>query len=205
MIKKLLYIFGVTLIGVGIGFIILAQVGYGPWDIFYANLVELFDSNFTVMQAIVSLLLVLIGFALRNQWPDKSIIIITINSAYLAVWIDLMVRFSSPESQLIGYIMLVSGLFLIAIGVNIARYTKVVLPAMDFFTQSILLRTKLSYGRIKQIIEVVVFIIGVTIGLVYDLSLKIGLGTVIIAFAGGYFVNLTYQPVIKILEKVVKS
>ena len=131
-----------------------------------------------------------------------SLIIITINSAYIAIWIDIMMVFNSPSNPIIGYIMLFSGLMLVAIGVNMARYTQLVLPALDFFIQSINMRSNLSYGRIKQIIEVVVFVLGIIIGLVFDLSLKIGVGTIIIMFAGGYFVNLTYEPVTNILKKV---
>lgn len=202
MLKKLIYVLGITILGTGIGFILLAQVGYGPWDIFYANLVELFDSSFTVMQGVVSFILVMFGFYLRKKKPDWSIIIITINSAYIAIWIDLMLMLNSPVSAVVGYIMLLSGLMLVAIGVNMARYTQLVLPALDFFIQSIDMRSKLSYGRIKQVIEVVVFIIGIIIGLVFDLSLKIGVGTIIIMFAGGYFVNLTYEPITKLLKRV---
>ncbi len=204
MLNKIIYVLGITTLGVGIGFILLANVGYGPWDIFYANLVELFDSSFTVMQAVVSFTLVLSGFYVRRKKLDRSIIIITINSAYIAIWIDLMLKFNSPESTLVGYIMLLTGLMMVAIGVNMARFTQLVLPALDFFIQSLTGATRFNYGRIKQFLEVIVFILGVSIGLLFDLSFKIGFGTIIIMFMGGFFINLTYQGVTNILARITK-
>lgn len=201
MRKLLLYLFGITTMGIGIGFILLAKVGYGPWDIFYANLVDLFDSSFTVMQAIISFLLVVSGFIIRKKRFDRSILIITINSAYLAVWIDLMLRLNSPENKLIGFIMLFGGLLMVAVGVNITIYTRLVLPALDYFIKSITDRTRFTYGRIKQFIEIAVLILGLSLGWIFDLSMKIGLGTLIIMFFGGYFVDLTHNLVIKILSR----
>lgn len=204
MVKYGVYLLGITIIGVGIGFIILADVGYGPWDIFYFNFVELFNTSFTVAQTLLSFLLVLAGFALRKQRIDRSIIIITINSAYLALWIDLMLKFNSPTSALAGYSMLLTGLLFVAVGVNMARYTNIVLPALDFFTRSVYFRSKLSYGRIRQIMEAIVLVIGTSVGLIYSLDFKLGLGTVIILIMGGYLVNLTYKPVCTQLAKIIK-
>lgn len=203
MAKKIAYILGITIIGIGIGFILIARVGYGPWDIFYANLVELFDSNFTSVQAVISFILVMSGFVIRKKRLDLSVLVITITSAYMAMWIDIIFALNSPENQILGFLLLLTGLMMVAVGVNIARYTQVVLPALDFFIQSIHQKSKLTYGRIKQIIEVVVFIIGISLALIFDMSLKIGVGTIIIMFAGGYFINLTQNGIFKILKRVI--
>lgn len=204
MNKFFIYLLAVTGIGIGIGLILLANVGYGPWDIFYINFVYLFKSSFVVVQTFISLLLVLIGFKLRKQKVDRSIITITINSAYIALWIDIMMRLPLNTNPFIGYVMLISGLTMIAIGVNMARFTAMVLPALDFFTRSIYLTTKLSYGRIKQIIEGIVLLIGLLIGFIFDLDFTLGFGTIIILFMGGHMINLTYDSVTRILEKIVK-
>ncbi len=204
MNRFFIYLFGVTGIGIGIGLILLANVGYGPWDIFYVNFVHLFDSSFVIVQTFMSLALVLIGFLIRKQKVDRSIIIITINSAYLAGWIDIMLRLPMNTNPVIGYIMLISGLTMIAVGVNMARFTAMVLPALDFFTRSIYLNTKLSYGRIKQIIEGIVLIIGLLIGFIFNLEFTLGFGTIIILFMGGHMINFTYDHVTRFLDKIVK-
>ena len=59
MRKFLIYLAGITMLGIGIGFILLARVGYGPWDIFYANLVDLFNSSFTLMQEQILILIMM--------------------------------------------------------------------------------------------------------------------------------------------------
>ncbi len=205
MRKWLLYLFSLMIIGIGISFILVAQVGYGPWDIFYSNLVDLFDTNFVVVHSIVSVIVVTAGFIIRKQKPDAQIIVITLAAAFMAFWVDVFRQLSTPENVWLGYLMLISGLMFIAIGVNIARFTQIILPAFEFFLQSIKMRTNLSFGRIKQISEVIVFIIGVSMGFIFDLEFKVWYGTLIIIFGGGYFINLTYEPVKRILSNIIKE
>ncbi len=205
MRRWLLYLFGLLIIGIGISFILVADVGYGPWDIFYSNFVDLFDTSFVVVHSIISIVVVTAGFIIRKQKPDVQIIVITLAAAFMAFWVDLFRQLPTPENVWLGYLMLVVGLILIAIGVNIARVTQIILPAFEFFLQSIKLRTNLSFGRIKQISEVIVFIIGVSMGFIFNLEFKVWYGTLIIIFGGGFFINLSYESIKRILSKVVKE
>jgi uncharacterized membrane protein YczE len=192
------------IMGIGISFILVAQVGYGPWDIFYSNFVDLFDTTFVVVHSITSIIVVIAGYIMRKIKPDWQILIITAAAAFMALWIDIFSEMPTPEQVWLGYLMLISGLFLLAIGINIARFTQVILPAFEFFLQSIKLKTSLSYGRIKQISEAIVFVVAVGIGFIFDLPFRVGFGTIIIIFGGGYFINLTYKPIKKLLQRGAK-
>lgn len=197
----ILYAFSLVLMGIGISFILVAQVGYGPWDIFYSNLVELFNTTFVVVHSITSIIVVFAGYIVRKMKPDWQILVITVAAAFMALWIDIFTQIPTPEQVWLGYLMLIAGLLLLAIGINIARYTQVILPAFEFFLQSIKMKTSLSFGRIKQFSEAIVFVIAVSIGFVFDLPFRVGFGTLIIIFGGGFFINITYKSVLKILQR----
>ncbi|XMB85670.1 hypothetical protein RJG79_09685 [Mycoplasmatota bacterium WC44] len=203
MVRKwIAYIIGLTLLGIGIALIIEADVGLGAWDIYFVNLVEASKSNFTIVQSINSLLLVVVSYIIRKKLPNISVLLIILNAAYIGFVIDITRNLLiSPSHIILGFIQLVFAVAVVAIGVNISRVTKIILPALDFFNESIQLRTGISFGRVKQIVEFVVMLIGLAIGYIYDLPLRLGLGTIFILISGGLFVNFLYEPIKNILSK----
>ncbi|QVK20564.1 hypothetical protein KHQ82_09650 [Mycoplasmatota bacterium] len=203
MLKRLLFYFiGMTLIGFGVGFILLANVGVGPWDLFMANIVAATKSNFTTLFGIQSVILVTAGYILRKEKPNIGVLLIVITALYIGYLIDLILdNFNVMNTSVYGYIALISALVVINIGINIARITNIILPSIDFFVESLHIRTGISFGRVKQLIEFIVLVLGLGIALLYDLPNKLWFGTIIILVCGGPLVNLFYSPVKKFLGK----
>ncbi|XMB66825.1 hypothetical protein RI065_11140 [Mycoplasmatota bacterium zrk1] len=203
MLKRLLFYFiGMTLIGFGVGFILIANVGVGPWDLFMANIVAATKSNFTTLFGIQSVILVTAGYILRKEKPNIGVLLIVITALYIGYLIDLILdNFNFMNTSVYGYIALISALVVINIGINIARITNIILPSIDFFVESLHIRTGISFGRVKQLIEFIVLVLGLGIALLYDLPNKLWFGTIIILVCGGPLVNLFYSPVKKILCK----
>lgn len=197
------YVIGITLVGIGVGFIIGADVGLGAWDIYFVNIVEASKSNFSIVQSLNAVMLVTISYIIRRKFPDKFVILIILNAMYIGFVVDITLNlFKVPESYLFGYIKLFLGITTVAVGVNISRVTKIILPALDFFTESIHLKTGITYGRVKQMVEFVVIIIGVIIGFIFDLPIRLGIGTIIILIFGGLFVNFFFEPIKSLLNKI---
>lgn len=200
--RWLAYVIGLTLLGIGVGLIISADVGLGAWDIYFVNIVEASKSSFSIVQSLNAVMLVTISYIIRKKFPDMSVILIIINAAYIGYIVDKTLNLlTPPENHFFGYVELFLGIFSVAVGVNISRCTKIILPALDFFNESIHLKTGLTFGRVKQMVEFVVIIIGLIIGFIYDLPVRLGIGTLIILVSGGIFVNFLYEPIKIILNK----
>jgi uncharacterized membrane protein YczE len=118
------YVLGVSVLGMGIGLVIGASVGYGPWDIFFSHFVDLLDSTFLVAQAIVSTGLALSGYIIRKEWPNNRLIGMAFNAALTGLWIDITLLLT-PLPGLFAYVQLVIGVLGVAAGINFTRLTMV--------------------------------------------------------------------------------
>ncbi len=203
MLKKLLFYFiGMTLIGFGVGFILIANVGVGPWDLLMANSVKAFNISFTFGFAAQSAILITMGFILRKKWPDITVLLLLITGLYIGFLVDVVTQNNDPITNVVlGYLTLIGGLVTVLIGINIARVTNIILPSIDFFVESLSLRTGLTFGRTKQLMELVALIIGVAIAVIYDLPNLVWVGTIIILVTGGPIVNAIYPAVKKVMSK----
>jgi|GEM_PF-6065785 len=204
--KYILYVFGLTMIGSGVGFLLISNVGVGPWDVFMANIVDVTKSSFAIAFGVQSTLLVAIGYWLRKKVPNWDIVIIIASGMYIGFLIDVVLHFVDYLSNpWIGYPALLTSLLVINIGINVIRLTKVILPSIDFFVESIHLKTGISYGRVKQLVELVVLVLGFILMVSYDLPNRIWFGTIIILIIGGPLINLTYPYVKSVVDKILKG
>lgn len=203
MLKKLLFYFiGMTLIGFGVGFILIANVGVGPWDLLMANSVKAFNISFTLGFAAQSAILITMGFILRKKWPDITVLLLLVTGLYIGFLVDVVTQNNDLVTNVVlGYLTLIGGLVTVLIGINIARVTNIILPSIDFFVESLSLRTGLTFGRTKQLMELVALIIGVAIAMIYDLPNLVWVGTIIILVTGGPIVNAIYPAVEKVMSK----
>ena len=222
----LFYVVGVSVLGIGIGLIIGANVGYGPWDIFFSHFVDLFDTSFLIAQAIVSTGLALSGYFIRREWPNNRLIGMAFNAALTGIWIDITILLD-PLPGLLAYGQIVVGVFIVATGINLTRLTMVQttpqlfqarlieegrrpitavvsatmlqLPPMDFLINAMYERLPYSYGVVKQGLDAFILLTSIVMSTLLPLDYKLGIGTIIIIAIIGPSINFTYP----ILERFV--
>ena len=220
------YIAGVSILGMGIGLVIGASVGYGPWDIFFSHFVDLLDSTFLVAQAFVSTGLALAGYIIRKEWPNNRLIGMAFNAALTGLWIDITLLLT-PLPGLFAYVQLVIGVLGVATGINLTRLTMVQttplvfqrslveqgisvavasvsatmlqLPPMDFLINAIYEKVRYSYGVVKQGLDAFILVTSIIMSTLLPLDYKLGFGTIIIILIIGPSINATYP----FLEKLV--
>jgi len=122
--RWVLYISGVSILGMGIGLIIGASIGYGPWDIFFSHFVDLFDSTFLFSQVLVSTGLIIAGYSIRQERPNERVIGMAFNAVLTGFWIDTTLLLPIP-SGLVAYPQLVIGVVFVGSGINLTRIAMV--------------------------------------------------------------------------------
>jgi uncharacterized protein len=222
----LFYLIGVSVLGIGIGLVIGANVGYGPWDIFFSHFVDLFDTSFLIAQAFVSTGLALSGYFIRREWPNNRLIGMAFNASLTGIWIDITILLD-PLPGLLAYGQIVVGVLIVATGINLTRLTMVQttpqvfqarlidegrspfiallsstmlqLPPMDFLINAMYERLPYSYGVVKQGLDAFILVTSIIMSTLLPLDYKLGIGTIIIIVIIGPCINLTYP----ILERLV--
>ncbi len=220
------YVAGVSILGMGIGLVIGASVGYGPWDIFFSHFVDLLDSTFLVAQAFVSTGLALAGYIIRKEWPNNRLIGMAFNAALTGLWIDITLLLT-PLPGMFAYVQLVIGVLGVATGINLTRLTMVQttplvfqrslveqgisvafasvsatmlqLPPMDFLINAIYEKVRYSYGVVKQGLDAFILVTSIIMSTFLPLDYKLGFGTIIIILIIGPSINATYP----FLERLV--
>jgi uncharacterized protein len=213
------YLMGVSVLGIGIGLVIGANVGYGPWDIFFSHFVDLFDTSFLIAQAFVSTGLALSGYFIKREWPNNRLIGMAFNAALTGIWIDITILMP-PLPGIFAYAQIVFGVLIVATGINLTRLTMVQttpqqfqarlihegrspltalvsstmlqLPPMDFLINAIYEKVPYSYGVVKQGLDAFILITSIVMSTFLPLEYKLGVGTIIIIVIIGPSINFTY-------------
>lgn len=220
-----LYISGVSILGMGIGLVIGASIGYGPWDIFFSHFVDLFDSTFLFSQVIVSTGLIIAGNIIRQERPNQRVLGMAFNAMLTGFWIDTTLLLPTPEGWL-AYLQLVTGVILVGSGINLTRIamvsttpdvyasrlmdmgvsrllavssaTMLQLPPMDFLINRMYEKLPYKYGTVKQGLDAFILATGIAMSFFFGLDYKLGIGTIIILMIIGPTINLTEKAINRI-------
>jgi uncharacterized protein len=223
--RWVLYISGVSILGMGIGLIIGASIGYGPWDIFFSHFVDLFDSTFLFSQVLVSTGLIIAGYSIRQERPNERVIGMAFNAILTGFWIDTTLLLPTP-SGLVAYPQLVIGVVFVGSGINLTRIAMVPttpsvfrqtlinqgiskplaqtsammlqLPPMDFLINAMYEKLPFKYGKVKQGLDAFILATGIAMSFFFGLDYKLGIGTIIILIIIGPVINLTEKGIDRI-------
>ena len=178
-------IFGLFLYALGIVLTIKAYIGYSPWDVFHTGLAQKTGMSIGTASIVTGMVIVGIVLVLGEKIGLGTIL----NMILIGVFIDLIFLLniiSVQEKLVFGIIMLITGLFVIALGSYF--YIKAAFGAGPRDSLMVVLnrKTKLPVGICRSVIELAVTIIG------WFLGGMVGIGTVISAIAIGFIVQLTF-------------
>ena len=175
---------GLFFYSLGIVITIKANIGYAPWDVFHVGIANTVGLSIGTVSITVGLVIVIIVSILKEKIGLGTIM----NMILIGVFIDIIFPHIALAKNLpIGLTMLIGGLFIISLGSYF--YIKAAFGAgpRDSLMVVLARRTKLPVGLCRCILEISVTIIG------WFLGGMIGIGTVISAFAIGFFIQLTFK------------
>jgi len=185
IIRFINLMFGLVLYAIGIAVTIRANIGYAPWDAFHAGLSQKAGITFGTASIIVGVFVGVLVTVLGEKIGLGTIL----NMVLIGIYIDI-IMFSGilPLSQnyLTGILMLLAGLFIIAVGTYFYIKSGFGAGPRDSLMVVMNRKTRIPVGVCRIIVELTVTIAG------WALGGMVGIGTVISGVAVGFFVQLVF-------------
>lgn len=164
---------------VGISFIVKANLGVDPWNMFYLGMVEQFGLSMGVWIMIVCTLLTIASWLLGT----KPFIATIMDILIFGMMVDVANKynfFPEPTSFIISLLYMSMGMVVLAISVGVYLNTSIGAGPHMLIVIAFVNRTGKSMGLIKTISDVMVLVLGFIMGG------QSGVGTVILALGMGY-------------------
>jgi len=185
-IRLLNMIIGLLFYALGIVMTIKANIGYAPWDVFHVGLTYKTGFSLGIVSIIVGIALVIIVTLFKEKFGLGTIS----NIILIGIFVDLLFYIDIIpiiENYITGIILLISGLFIVALGSYFYIKSGFGVGPRDNLMVVLAKRTKLPVGLCRSIIELLVTVSG------WFLGGMIGFGTVISVIAIGFFVQIVFK------------
>lgn len=177
---------GLVLYSVGIVLTINANLGLAPWDVFHQGLARVTGLTFGQISILVGFVVLFINYFLgeRIGWG-------TLGNIVLIGWLlDIfMLNHLIPMAQSLisGLAMLVAGMYVIGLATYFYLAAALGSGPRDGLMVALTKKSTKSVRFIRNSIEIIVLVAG------YACGGSVGVGTVIIAFTIGYFVQFNFK------------
>jgi uncharacterized membrane protein YczE len=177
---------GLILYALGIVLMINANIGYAPWEVFHVGLAKTMGLTIGVASIIAGLVIVIIVTILGEELGLGTICSMILTGVFIDVifFIDIIPKINN---LVIGIIMLIAGLFIIALGSYFYIKSAFGVGPRDNLMVVLAKKTKLPVGLCRSMIELLVTVIG------WFLGGMIGIGTIISAVAVGFCVQIVFR------------
>ena len=177
---------GLLLYSLGIALTLNAQIGYAPWEVLHVGMSKTFGLSIGTISIIVGLVILMV-----TAFFGEDVGIGTIaNMIVIGLVLDLILflDFLPIAGNVIsGILMLVSGLFVIALGSYFYIASAFGAGPRDSLMILLTRKTGLPIGICRGAIELSTVLIG------WQLGGLVGIGTVISALAIGFCVQITFK------------
>ncbi|MCL2479240.1 MAG: hypothetical protein FWF22_07045, partial [Treponema sp.] len=184
LLRFFILITGLFFYALGIVITIKANIGYAPWDVFHIGLVKRTGLSLGHISMLIGLLIIILIVILKEKIGIGTIF----NMILIGLFIDIIFPvIPVAANPVIGTLMLISGLFVIAVGTYFYIKSAFGAGPRDNLMVVLAKRTKLPVGLCRGIIELSVMIIG------WIMGGMVGFGTVISVVAIGFCVHLVLK------------
>ncbi len=186
LIKMPRLFLGFVLCGLGISMMKNVALGLNPWGIFHMGVSIQTGITFGTVSQITGLVIILLSIPLKII-PGIGTIL---NMYFIGLFIDMFdnsLFIYTPESFVFKLILLIVGMWIFCLGVYYYLSCGFGAGPRDGLMLGLMELLNKSVSTIKTVMEVTVMIIGLILGG------PLGIGTVIIAFSFGYFLELTFK------------
>ena len=175
---------GLFFVALGIVMTIKAHIGYAPWEVFHAGLAQ----TFSISMGLASILDGLVIGVIIVLAGEKIGVGTVLNMVMIGLWIDLILPLLKEQQTFRdGFIFLAMGLFVISYGLYFYMSAGLGAGPCDSLMVAITRRTKRPIGSCRGSMEVLVVVLG------WSLGGMIGPGTVISAIGLGFCIQTTFK------------
>lgn len=179
-------IWGLFLYSLGIVVTINAHIGYAPWDAFHVGIAKTTGMTIGTASIVVGVIIVIITALLGEKLGLGTIL----NMVLIGVFIDVLLKIGIipvADSFVVGILMMIFGLFIISLATYFYISSAFGAGPRDSFMVALTRKTRLPVGVCRGTIELLAVVVG------WMLGGMVGIGTVISAFAIGFFIQTTFS------------
>ncbi|MCK3654541.1 hypothetical protein A4G19_01765 [Pasteurellaceae bacterium Macca] len=170
------------LMGVGEGLLLLANLGSSPWTVFSQGIALQTGLSIGTVVALVSIVVLLLWLPLHLRFGLGTIL----NIFWIALFIDLTVRFlPAPESLLPRLSLMVGGILLFGISTTVYLSCYLGAGPRDGLMVGICQKYGWNVGKVRTAIEATVCFLGFLLGG------TVGISTLAFAFGVGWIIQYT--------------
>lgn len=198
--RFIFFIAGLSIMTFGICLTIKAELGAGAWDALNVALTDSVGLTIGTWIIIDGAVLVAVNSLLVKRRPEiLSILTIILIGSLVDLWMFFVFDPLEVNGLLFKVVTLVLGIFIIGLGAAIYLQAKFPLNPIDSFMMAIIERFRVNLMMAKTI--------GELIALVPALILQgpIGIGTIIITFTIGPFVQLCFPYFEKLMNRLLEG
>lgn len=186
LIRFLRLILGLFLYALGIVVTMNAHIGYAPWDAFHVGLGKVIGISIGTASIATGVVIGIITILLGEKLGLGTVL----NMVLIGLFIDMIMAFHIIpvlNNMLLGIIMLVAGLFIIALASYFYIGSAFGAGPRDSLMVALTRKTGFPIGICRGSIELIAALVG------WALGGMLGIGTVISAVAIGFCVQTTFK------------
>ncbi len=177
---------GLFLYATGIAVTIQANIGYAPWDVFHVGLSKTIGISIGTASIAIGMVLVIIVLLLGEKIGMGTVLNMILIGLFLDLILWLKIIGVAPNMA-VGVVMLIAGLFIIAIGSYFYIGSAFGAGPRDSLMVAVNRKTNLPVGVSRTAVELIAVVVG------WVLGGMVGIGTVISVIAIGFCVQITFK------------
>lgn len=185
-LRLLRLICGLILYALGIVVTLNANIGYAPWEVFHVGFSKTTGISLGTASIIVGAIILILTILLGEKVGLGTILNMVLIGVFLDVILGLHI-IPSTHNFAIGILMLIAGLFIIALASYFYIGSAFGAGPRDSLMVALTRKTKLPVGVCRGTIELLAVFAGWRLGGMF------GIGTIISAFAIGFCVQITFK------------
>ena len=177
---------GLFLFAFGVVVTMNAHIGYAPWDVFHVGLATTTGISIGTVAIIAGIVIGIISVLLGEKLGIGTIF----NMVFIGVFLDMILELHIipvANNIVLGILMLIMGLFVIALGTYFYMKTALGAGPRDSLMVALTRKTGLPIGVCRGIIEFFAVMVG------WKLGGMVGIGTVLAVLAIGFCIQITFK------------
>lgn len=206
--KTLIYLFGLSLLGLTVTLMQKANLGMSSWDAFYRNLYDGIPLDYRYLNPLIAAVITPVAYLLQRKRITLWVFFPIAISWFIGAVIDgllLVVPDVSDAGWLPNVTYLLLAIVVCSIGLNLAVWCGYPLPALDELCYAFGRLLKSTYGRGKLVGEFLALALAIVTGLLFhywNVHFHIGVATLVFAVAIGPMIDFIGKPVRRALEAI---
>jgi uncharacterized membrane protein YczE len=177
---------GLILYALGVVLMINANIGYAPWEVFHVGLADTIGLSIGISSIIAGVIIVILVTILGEKLGLGTICSMVLTGVFIDV-VFFMNIIPKTNDLLTGIIMLIAGLFIIAIGSYFYIKSAFGVGPRDNLMIVLAKKTRLPVGLCRGMVEFLVTLIG------WFLGGMVGIGTIISVIAVGFSIQIVFK------------